>query len=165
MSFVIRAMTSEDWTQVAAIYAEGIATGNATFETDVPSYEQWAPRHVAGCSLVACDGTAVAGWGALSPYSERRAYAGVAEASVYVGESHRGKGIGTTLLSRLIERSETKGFWTLQAAIFPENTASIAMCQRQGFREVGVRRRLGQLNGTWRDVVLLERRSYRVGID
>lgn len=158
-------MVPEDWGRVAAIYREGIATGNATFETDVPAYEQWAPRHVAGCSIVACDGAVVAGWGALSPYSVRRVYAGVAEASVYVGESYRGKGLGTRLLSHLIERSEAKGFWTLQAVIFPENRASIALCKRLGFREVGARRRLGRANGAWRDVVLLERRSDRVGID
>ena len=165
MRIVVRRMGPEDWGQVSAIYAEGIATGNATFETEVPGYDRWASARVPGCSIVACDGATIAGWGALSPYSGRRVYSGVAEASVYVGEGYRGAGVGTALLHALIERSEEAGFWTLQARVFPENEASIAMCKRQGFREVGVLRRLGRMNGAWRDVLLLERRSDRVGVD
>jgi L-amino acid N-acyltransferase YncA len=165
LGFVIREMAPDDWGQVTAIYAEGIATGYATFETEVPAYDLWAPRHIEGCSLVACEGDAVLGWGALSPYSARRVYAGVAEASIYVRGNCRGRGIGSALLRSLIERSESRGFWTLQAGIFPENTASLAMCRKLGFEEVGLRRRLGRHNGVWRDVVLLERRSDRVGID
>jgi L-amino acid N-acyltransferase YncA len=165
MNFIIREMKPEDWGQASIIYAEGIATGNSTFETEVPSCDQWASRHIAGFSLAACDGGTVLGWGALSPYSARRVYAGVAEASVYVGRQWRGQGVGTALLSSLIELSESRGLWTLQAGIFPGNAASIAMCKALGFREVGVRRRLGRLNGVWRDVLLLERRSEKVGID
>jgi phosphinothricin acetyltransferase len=153
------------------VYAEGIATGNSTFETEVPSYDQWASRHIEGCSVVACDGAVASngqtllGWAALSPYSSRRVYAGVAEASVYVGREHRGRGVGRALLAALIDLSERRGMWTLQAGIFPENTASMALCKSLGFREVGIRRRLGRLSGAWRDVLLLERRSARAGID
>lgn len=162
---IVRDMTPEDWGRVSAIYREGIATGNSTFETGVPSYDRWAAKHIDGCSLVACDGPDVVGWAALSPYSARPAYAGVAEASIYVGAGHRGRGVGSLLLQSLIELAETKGFWTLQAGIFPENMASVAMCKKLGFREVGVRRKLGRMNGAWRDVLLLERRSDRVGVD
>lgn len=165
MSFTIREMTPEDWGQVSAIYLEGIATGNSTFETEVPSYEQWTAKHIRGCSIVACDGSIVFGWGALSPYSGRQVYSGVGEASIYIGQKHRGMGIGTLLLRSLIELSEDRGFWTLQAGVFPENLASVAICKKLGFREVGVRRRLGRMNGAWRDVLLLERRSERVGVD
>jgi phosphinothricin acetyltransferase len=165
MSFTIREMTPEDWGQVSAIYLEGIVTGNSTFETEVPSYEQWAAKHIRGCSIVACNGSLVVGWGALSPYSGRQVYSGVAEASIYIGQKHRGMGIGTLLLRSLIELSEDRGFWTLQAGVFPENPASVAICKKLGFREVGVRRRLGRMNGAWRDVLLLERRSERVGVD
>ncbi len=165
MGFNIRDMTPEDWPQVAAIYAEGIATGNSTFETEVPPYDAWAAKHLPDFSLVACDGPAVVGWAALGPYSGRSVYAGVAETSVYVGREHRGRGAGTALLKAIIEQSERRGIWTLQAGIFPENVASVTMCKRHGFREVGVRRRLGRLNGVWRDVLLLERRSDCTGLD
>jgi phosphinothricin acetyltransferase len=175
MGFVIREMTPADWPQVAAIYAEGIATGNSTFETGVPPYEQWASKHLPGFSLVACDGAdcdvaatvgnAVIGWAAISPYSSRRVYAGVAEASVYVGQQYQGRGAGKALLTALIELTEKRGIWTLQAGIFPENVASVSMCKKLGFTEVGVRKRLGRLNGAWRDVLLLERRSECCGVD
>lgn len=165
MNFTIREMTPEDWDRVSAIYLEGIITGNSTFETEVPSYDRWTAKHIDGCSIVACDGHAVIGWAALSPYSGRPAYSGVAEASIYVAAGHRGRGAGTLLLHSLIELSEGRGFWTLQAGIFPENMASVTMCKKLGFREVGVRRRIGRMNGAWRDVLLLERRSERVGID
>lgn len=165
MGFEIVDMVPGDWGQVSAIYAEGIATGNATFETSAPPYDRWASGHISGCSLVARDGSRVLGWAALSPVSGRCVYSGVAEVSVYVGAAHRGAGVGAMLLSALVRRSEEKGIWTLQAGIFPENTASIRLHMRCGFREVGVRKGLGKMNGVWRDVALLERRSTITGID
>jgi phosphinothricin acetyltransferase len=166
MGLTVRAMTPEDWGRVSAIYREGIATGHSTFETEVPPYDWWAARHIDGCSIVACDGPVLVGWAALSPYSARPAYEGVAEASIYVGAGpSRGRGIGTLLLRSLIERSEARGFWTLQAGVFPENLASVALFKALGFREVGLRSKLGRMNGAWRDVLLLERRSERVGVD
>lgn len=160
----IISMCPEHWAAVREIYAEGIATGNATFETDLPDWSQWDAAHARHCRLIACDGEAIAGWAALSPVSRREVYAGVAEVSVYVAERARAKGIGRALLESLIEQSEKHGIWTLQAGIFPENIASVALHKSCGFREVGVRRRLGQLAGVWRDVLLLERRSSHVGV-
>ena len=157
-------MRDEDWDTVRAIYREGIATGNATFETDVPDWEAWDKGHLRACRLVAKADGRVVGWAALTPYSSRRAYAGVAGLSIYVSASARGQGIGSALLSALIEASERAGLWTLQAGIFPENAASLALHRAHGFREVGRRERIGQLNGVWRDVVLMERRSKVVGI-
>ncbi len=155
---LIRPLTEDDWPAVAEIYRQGVETGNATFETKVPRWEAWDASHLASCRLVAEDG-AVVGWAALSPVSERCCYAGVAENSVYVaGEAH-GRGVGRALLERLVGESEGAGIWTIQAGVFPENNASIALHRSCGFREVGVRERLGRLNGVWRDVVLLERRS------
>lgn len=156
-------MGAEDWPQVAAIYAEGIATGNATFETSAPEWEQWDAAHLASPRLLARVGERIAGWAALSPVSRRAVYAGVAEVSVYVAKEMRGRGIGRLLLENLVEASEDRGLWTLQAGIFPENTASIAIHKRAGFRVVGTRERLGCMDGVWRDVVLMERRSARVG--
>jgi L-amino acid N-acyltransferase YncA len=157
-------MRDEDWDAVRAIYREGIATGNATFETDVPAWEAWDRGHLHACRLVAKADGRVVGWAALTPYSSRRAYAGVAGLSVYVSASARGQGIGRALLGALIEASERAGLWTLQAGIFPENVASLALHRAHGFREVGRRERIGRLNGVWRDVVLMERRSKVVGI-
>ena len=157
-------MRDEDWDAVRAIYREGIATGNATFETDVPAWEAWDKGHLRACRLVAKADGRLVGWAALTPYSSRRAYAGVAGLSIYVSASARGRGIGRALLGALVEASERAGLWTLQAGIFPENTASLALHRAYGFREVGRRERIGQLNGVWRDVVLLERRSKVVGI-
>jgi len=159
MSFLIDSMRTEDWEEVRRIYLEGIATGNATFETDSPSWERWDAAHVREPRLVARDDEGLLGWASLSNVSERCVYAGVAEVSVYVAESARGRGVGRKLLEALIERSEAAGIWTLQAGIFPENIASIAIHRRCGFRVVGTRERLGQLAGRWRDVMLLERRS------
>jgi len=159
MSFLIDSMRTEDWEEVRGIYLEGIATGNATFETDAPSWERWDAAHVREPRLVARDDEGLLGWASLSKVSERCVYAGVAEVSVYVAESARGRGVGRKLLEALIERSEAAGIWTLQAGIFPENIASIAIHRRCGFRVVGTRERLGQLAGRWRDVMLLERRS------
>ena len=155
-------MTVADWEDVRRIYAEGIATGNATFETAPPSREAWDASHRKDCRLVAREGDTVVGWAALSPVSDRCAYGGVAEVSVYVAGSARGRGVGRALLSELVRASEEAGLWTLQAGIFPENAASIAIHHACGFRTVGVRERLGRLAGAWRDVALLERRSVRV---
>ena len=165
MSFVIDKMSDQDWEQVRAIYLEGIATGHATFETQASTWEQWDAAHLLDGRLVARSGSTVKGWAALSPVSGRCVYAGVAEVSVYVGQNHRGEGIGGALLKALIEASESAGIWTLQAGIFPENSASIRLHKSCGFREVGVRQRIGKMNGLWRDTVLLERRSQLVGTD
>ena len=140
-----------------AIFEEGIATGQATFETEAPSWEHWDGAHFGG--LVAEEDGEVVGWTALAPYSSRDVYAGVAEESVYVAARARGHGIGRTLLERLIERSEQAGIWTLEAGIFPENRASVTLHLGCGFRAVGLRERIGRLNGEWRDVLLMERRS------
>jgi L-amino acid N-acyltransferase YncA len=159
----IRPMLPSDWEAVRAIYLEGIATGNATFETAAPEWDRWDTSHRRDCRLVACDDHAVAGFAALSPVSARAVYAGVAEVSVYVAERARGAGVGLALLRELVRASEAAGVWTLQAGIFPENTASIALHERCGFRVVGRRERIGCRDGRWRDVVLMERRSATAG--
>ncbi len=160
----VDAMTPADWSEVLRIYAEGIATGNATMETEPPSWETWDRAHRPDCRLVAREVRSVLGWAALSGVSERCAYGGVAEVSVYVSAGARGRGLGRALLSALVRASEEAGIWTLQAGIFPENTASLAIHQACGFRVVGVREKLGKLQGSWRDVALLERRSDTVGL-
>ncbi len=143
------------------IYEEGIATGHATFERSAPPWEDWDRGHLPGHRFVATIDDAVVGWAALSPVSERCVYTGVAEVSVYVAATARGRGVGVELLKRLVDSSEAGGIWTLQAGIFPENTGSLALHRRCGFRIVGTRERLGQLNSVWRDVLLLERRRGR----
>ena len=157
-------MQASDWDQVRTIYAEGIATENATFEQSPPAWEQWDGSHLADGRLVARAGNLVLGWAALAPVSSRCVYAGVAEVSVYVRQTSRGQGIGLALLQALIELSESQGFWTLQAGVFPENEASLSLHKRCGFREIGRRVRVGETSGVWRDVILLERRSAVVGI-
>jgi L-amino acid N-acyltransferase YncA len=164
MSCVIDQMNPDDWEQVLSIYFEGIATGHTTFETDAPSWEKWDAGHLQFARLVARDGEDVLGWAALSPVSERPAYRGVAELSVSITEKSRGQGIGGDLLAALIVESERNGIWMLQAAIFPENTASVKLHLRCGFREVGRRERIGKLNGVWQDTLLFERRSKCVGV-
>lgn len=160
----VRPMLAADADTVLAIYAEGIATGTATFETSVPSWSSWDAGHVRDHRLVAVDdGGAVLGWAAISPVSERCVYAGVGEVSVYVAGVGRGRGVASALLGALVTSSEAGGVWTLQAGAFSDNAASLALLARQGFRRVGVRERLGQRDGAWRDVVLLERRSDVVG--
>ncbi len=156
---IVSSMQPEHWAAVERIYLEGIATGNATFETESPGWETWDSKHHPHSRLVALEGTEVLGWAALSPVSTRRVYAGVAEVSIYVAEAARGKGVGRALLPVLVEQAETNGIWTLQAGIFPENRASIALHKAFGFREVGVRERIAELRGVWRDVALMERRG------
>jgi len=159
-------MTPDDWPNVRAIYLEGIATGNATFETDAPSWETWDRAHVADPRLVARDADgSVLGWAAVTPVSGRCVYAGVADLSVYVSAAARGRGVGRALLTALIQSSERAGIWTLQAGIFPENAPSLALHRACGFRDVGRRERIGKMHGVWRDVLLLERRSVSAGID
>lgn len=157
-------LEAEHWPVVRDIYVDGIATGNATFETSAPTWDAWNAVHLPNLRLVALnDAGEVIGWAALSPVSDRCVYGGVAEESVYVAESARGKGIGRALLERLISDSEDAGIWTIQTGIFPENEPSLLLHERVGFRVLGTRQRLGRLNGVWRDVVFLERRSDKIG--
>lgn len=157
-------LTAEHWDAVRAIYIEGIATGHATFQQSAPEWHEWHKGHLPNCRLVALRGNEVLGWAALTSVSGRCVYAGVAEVSVYVAQAAQGAGVGTALLTQLIAESEAAGIWTLQAGIFPENAASLALHTKAGFRTIGTRERLGQMNGRWRDVVLLEHRSTTVGI-
>jgi L-amino acid N-acyltransferase YncA len=159
---IVRELRADDWPAVRGIYEEGIRSGDATFETEAPSREAWDSAHP-GLRLVAEREGSVVGWAALSPVSSRHCYRGVGEVSVYVGEDARGEGVGRALLERLVERSESAGYWTLSAAIFPENEASRRLHHACGFREVGVHRGLGESGGVWRDVLILERRSALVG--
>ncbi len=160
----IDAMNSADWPDVSAIYLEGIATGNATFETLPPTWDEFDRAHLPFGRLVARQGQTVAGWVALSRVSLRSAYAGVAEMSVYVASWARGKRVGTALMRAGIEESERHGIWTLQGSIFAENVASLKLCESAGFRQVGRRERIGQSQGQWRDTILVERRSSVVGV-
>src|SRR6266542_2946496 len=159
LSVDLRELRPEDWPEVSRIFAEGIATGNATFETEVPSWDGWDAAHLSEHRVVAERDGGVVGWIALAPVSSRCCYAGVAEVSAYVGEEARGEGVGASLLTTVIDSSERAGIWTLQTGVFPENEVSIRLLQRFGFRAVGTQERIGRLHGVWRDVVLLERRS------
>jgi phosphinothricin acetyltransferase len=158
----VEALTAGAWPAVRAIYEEGIAGGNATFETEAPSWDAWDASHLPAHRVVARRDGDVVGWGALSPVSERCVYAGVAEVSVYVAWAARGQGVGRALLGELVRSSESAGIWTLQAGVFPENEASLALHRACGFRIVGLRTAIGKHRGVWRDVVLLERRSPEV---
>jgi L-amino acid N-acyltransferase YncA len=158
----LRELRKEDWPVVRAIYEQGIAGRNATFETEAPDWDAWDRSHLDGHRLVAVEDGRVLGWAALAPVSERCVYQGVAENSVYVDSSAHGRGIGKALLERLITDAERAGIWTIQTGVFPENEASIALHLRCGFRVVGTRERLGRLDGEWRDVLFLERRSERI---
>ena len=158
----IRDFRPGDWPEVAAIFESGIATGDATFETAVPSWSDWDAGHLAEHRIVAVEDGRVVGWAALAPVSERCCYAGVAEVSIYVAREAQGRGIGRALLERVVADAERAGIWTLQAEIFPENEASVRLHVGCGFRVGGVRERLGKLHGRWRDVLFLERRSKEV---
>lgn len=164
MRFTIEVMQESDWHSVKQIYLEGINTKIATFQSELPSWEEWDKGHCKNCRLVAKAEDVVLGWAALSPVSSRCVYAGVAEVSVYIGGQYQGKGVGKALLMNLVERSEKNGYWTLQSGIIKENAASLKLHLTCGFREVGFRERLGKMdNGRWHDVVLVERRSSLVG--
>jgi L-amino acid N-acyltransferase YncA len=165
MPVVIDALAAADWERVRAIYLQGIATGQATFETDAPTWQAWDAGHLPFGRLAARVEAQLAGWAALSPVSRRTCYAGVAEVSVYVAQAARGRGIGRGLLEALIVASEANGIWTLQGGTFPENVASLRMQAQCGFRIIGRRQRIGRLAGSWRDTILTERRSLRVGIE
>jgi L-amino acid N-acyltransferase YncA len=158
----IAPLAAAEWPAVRAIFEEGIAFGDATFETEAPSWDSWDAAHLADHRFVAHRDEEVVGWAALSPVSERCVYAGVAEVSVYVAERSRGAGVGRALLTEVVRSSEAGGIWTLQAGVFPENEASLALHRACGFRVVGVRTAIGKHRGVWRDVVLLERRSPEV---
>lgn len=162
----IETMRPEHWDAVRRIHLEGIATGKATFERDAaPGWDEWSREHLEYGRIVAVRDGDVVGWAALTPVSDRCVYAGVAEVSVYIGAGARGQGIGSMLLAALIEESERNGIWTLQAGVFADNDHSIVLHEKCGFRIVGRRERLGRLGGVWKDVLLLERRSDRVGVD
>jgi phosphinothricin acetyltransferase len=165
MSETIEPMTAGDWDAVRTIYADGIIGGQATFEVEPPSWDQWDVAHHQFGRLVARSDGEIAGWAALSPVSTRRCYAGIAEISVYVAIAYRGRGVGRRLLKAAIVESERRGIWTLQAATFPENEASLRLQRSCGFREIGRRERIGKLNSVWRDTILTERRSLIVGAD
>lgn len=164
MPIAIERMTAEHWDAVRQIYEQGMATRNATFETVVPEWTEWDARHLPACRLIAMRGNELVGWAALSAVSSRKVYRGVAEVSVYVADKAQGQGIGSVLLSSLITESERNGIWTLQAGILAENAASIHLHEKAGFRVVGRRERIGQLDGQWRDTILMERRSRTVGV-
>jgi L-amino acid N-acyltransferase YncA len=155
----IRPFCDEDWPSVRAIYAQGIATGHATFEVEPPTFERWTSTHPQEHRFVATREGEVVGWIALAPVSDRCVYAGVGEHSVYVAENARGEGIGRRLLETLITHADAGDIWTIQSGIFPENIASVQLHLGCGFRVVGTRERLGQHNGRWRDALLLERRK------
>lgn len=156
-------MLPEHWDAVKKIYEEGIATGNATFQSTAPSWAEWNKDHLTTARFVAIANDEILGWAALTPVSGRCVYAGVAEVSVYVATAERGKGLGKILLQALINAGEANNLWTLQAGIFPENLASIKLHEANGFRMIGTREKIGKMNGIWRDTVLLERRSKVVG--
>lgn len=158
-------MLPQHWEAEKTIYEEGIATGNATFQTAAPGWQEWDDAHLKSCRIIATENNEVLGWAALSPVSSRCVYAGVAEVSVYVATNARGKKVGSLLLKELINQSEENGIWTLQSGIFPENKASISIHEKNGFRIIGYRERIGKMGNIWRDNLILERRSNTVGID
>ena len=163
MDIILRELRPEDWNTVAEIYRQGIETGNATFQTEVPTWDTWDSVHLKTCRIVANIEDEIIGWGALTPVSGRCVYAGVAEVSVYVATMYHGKKVGSMLLGELIGKSEKAGIWTLQSGIFPENFPSLKIHRNLGFRKVGVRKKIGKMNGKWRDTILLERRSKITG--
>ena len=162
---IIEEMKDESWGAVQQIYNAGIATKNATFQTKAPEWEAWDQSHRKDCRLIAKIDNQVAGWVALSNVSNRCVYAGVAEVSIYIDPAFRGMGVGDQLMKQLITESEKHGIWTLQAGIFPENKASIALHLKNGFRILGIREKIGKMEFVWRDTAMLERRSKVVGIE
>lgn len=165
MEIAIDAMRAEDWLAVRGIYQEGLATGNASFETEAPDWAAWDAKYHGHSRLVARAGGQVIGWAALAPVSLRACYAGVAEVSVYIKDAARGRGVGNKLLTALVASSEKNGIWTLYGHTFVENEASLRLQTAWGFRVIGRRERIGQLNGVWHDTVMTERRSKVVGVD
>lgn len=166
MNYEIISMNREHWTQVAEIYGEGIKTGIATLQTEIPSYEDWDKGHLKICRFVAVSDDKVLGWAALSPTSSRPVYSGVVEVSIYIAEDARGLGVGTALMNKIIESSEENNIWTIYSAIVRENKASIALHKKCGYRQVGIREKIAKLSsGKWSDTVIMERRSKIIGID
>jgi len=165
MNITFREMKATDWMSVAEIYKEGIETGIATFQQIVPTWEEWNAAHVLDCRIVAEVDNEISGWAALSSVSARAVYSGVAEVSVYVGNKYREQQIGTKLLESIIHESECHGYWTLQSGIFPENSASIAIHKKSGFREIGYREKVAKMNNVWRNTILFERRSTVTGVE
>jgi L-amino acid N-acyltransferase YncA len=170
MEYSTDIMNPGDWEQVRSIYLEGIGTGNSTFEPDAPDWDRWDCTHLREHRVVVRAGERILAWAALSPVSTRCVYSGVVELSLYVANEHRGKGIGSTLLKALIDSTEKAGLWTLQGGIFPENAPSLRLVKKHGFKEIGRREKIGKMTygdlaGTWRDVILVERRSTVTGID
>lgn len=161
----ITAIVKEHYPNISRIYKEGIETGHATFETTVPEWEDWDKSKLKHSRLAAIVDDTVVGWAALSPVNNRCVYGGVAEVSIYISNMHKGKGIGTALISKLIDDSEANGIWTLQSGMFPENEATVALHQRFDFRLVGYREKIGKLGNTWRDTIIMERRSKTIGIN
>lgn len=161
---IINEMIPSDWGQVKEIFMEGILTANATFRTEAPTWDEWDKGHLKNCRFVAKQNGEVVGWVALTPISSMLAFSGVVEVSIYISASAAGMGVGSRLLQQVIDSSEQNKIWTIQAMIFPENIASINLHRKFGFEEVGTRKQMGRLNGVWRDVVLLERRSNKVGV-
>ncbi|MCA9912425.1 MAG: N-acetyltransferase [Anaerolineae bacterium] len=160
----IREMMAHDWPVVRTIYQEGIDTGLATFETEIPTWEYWHDTHLQAGRLVAEDETSMLGWAALTAVSHRCVYGGVAEVSIYIANAARGQGVGTALLNALIRCSEDENLWTLQATILGGNDASVRLHEKCGFRMVGYREKIAQLHGQWRDTILMERRSQQIGL-
>lgn len=166
MDVVIRSMNEKDWPVISEIYRQGIETGKATFQIDVPAYDEWNAAHIQRCRFVAMAGGKVVGWAALSKVSSRCVYGGVAEVSIYIAEGYRRKGIGQQLLQYLIEESEKADFWMLQSGIMEDNAASVRLHEKCGFRIVGYREKIGKdVRGKWRNNVLMEKRSHVIGID
>ena len=160
----IHLITENDYAQVSNIYGQGIETGQATFETEPPTWEQWKNNHILEFCFGVFENSRLLGWVSLSHFSSRNAYKGVAEISIYIDNQFKAKGIGNALMHHVITQSEEAGFWTLFSSIFPENLASIHLHKKWGFREIGYREKIGQMNGVWRDTIILERRSEIVGI-
>lgn len=160
-----RTLQEKDWKEVSEIYKKGIETGNATFEGNIPTWEEWNENHFSACRIVAETNNTVVGWCALLPISSRSVYKGVMEVSIYVLPDYTGQKIGSTLLKTLISESEENNIWTLQSSIFRENIPSLRIHKKFGFRKVGHRERIGKMKGEWRDTIILERRSTKIGID